>query len=148
LFNSTSTSPFFGEDESNILLQIKNIDKMIKSVPKYIKYQPRLREIDTGFENNELNKQIKEIIIYYIASLLAKNKNDLFRFLESLIPEKDIKYASGKSNRYFVIKTKEGLVRIPKPKDPLLEFKEIGKKLSGKSLIKLRKEIYKSMKKV
>ncbi|MDK2781764.1 MAG: hypothetical protein PWR13_792 [Archaeoglobi archaeon] len=41
----------------------------------------------------------------------------------------------------FVVETREGILLIPKPQDPVKELEEIGKQLPEKSVKELRREI-------
>jgi len=46
-------------------------------------------------------------------------------------------------NEVYLIEMDDGLIIIPKPKDPLKELEEIGKSLPDKPIEELRKEILK-----
>lgn len=76
------------------------------------------------------------------------------KFLESLVRTKireyeiqkyEIKYESGCRDEYYTIKTKDGLLNVPKPRDALLELKRLGEQLPTKSLSEVKEEINKIM---
>jgi len=56
-----------------------------------------------------------------------------------------IKYESGCRDEYYTIKTKDGLLNVPKPRDALLELKRLGEQLPAKSLSEVKGEINKIM---
>jgi len=76
------------------------------------------------------------------------------KLLESLVRIKireyeiqkyEIKYESGCRDEYYTIKTKDGLLKVPKPRDALLELKRLGEQLPTKSLSEVKEEINKIM---
>lgn len=61
------------------------------------------------------------------------------------IQKYEIKYESGCRDEYYTIKTKDGLLNVPKPRDALLELKRLGEQLPAKSLSEVKDEINKIM---
>ncbi|WP_297550490.1 AbrB family transcriptional regulator [Thermococcus sp.] len=47
----------------------------------------------------------------------------------------------GLSEEVYLVRLDEGILIVPKPRDPLKELEELGRKLPDKSIRELRKEI-------
>jgi hypothetical protein len=82
-----------------------------------------------------------------ILDILGKLLESLVRIeiREYEIQKYEIKYESGCRDEYYTIKTKDGLLNVPKPRDALLELKRLGEQLPAKSLSEVKDEINKIM---
>lgn len=82
-----------------------------------------------------------------IPDIFGKLLEGLFRIKkrEYEIPTLKIDYVSGYSDEYDIIETREGLLKVSLPKDPLIELEELGKGLQKRSLSEAKEEIRKIM---
>jgi len=133
-FESTSTISQNGE--------IQNIVNTTNTfLRRYIQILANLQISEIMKEENRFFLNM----IQYISTFLTENPDTISKILEKLVPEIEINYISGKSDEYFMIWTKEGLLRVPKPKNPLTELKKLGEKLPNKPLTEIKKEIFKDV---
>ncbi len=78
-----------------------------------------------------------------ILDILGKLLESLVRIKirEYEIQKYEIKYESGCRDEYYTIKTKDSFLKVPKPRDALLELKRLGEQLPTKSPSEVKEEI-------
>lgn len=119
---------------SRSILQ-KKLRKLQKTRKRFLKSRPDLK----GVQN--LDPQYKSSTFGTFPELIEEAKKPESGFVDET-PE----YTSGKSDDYYEFEMRGEKIRIYKPKKPLVELKEEGKKLPDKSISEIRKDISEKMK--
>ena len=120
----------------------EEIKKMVKKTNAFLRSYIK---ISTDLQTNEIIHEENRLFtntLQYITIFITENKHAISKMSERFLPEAEINYVSGKSEEYFIIRTKEGgLLRVPKPKDPLMELKKLGEKIQTRPLVEIKKEL-------
>ena len=92
-------------------------------------------------------------MLEYPSFLLILNKQRALKFQLVIFPkiptitEYRVGYKFGSSDDYYMIKKGNELLKIPKPRNPLLELEHLGENLPTKPISDIKKEIMNTIRK-